>query len=118
MPLQTKQKAIVEVGRIVHAILVEDECVRQGANFQEPMPVGIVSGEAGYLQAHNDPCASHANIGHQVLEAFAPRRGRAGFALIAVDDDDLIVAPPEADGTAAKAILALGALDVFDDLSH
>jgi hypothetical protein len=53
-----------------------------------------------------------------VLEAFAPRRGRAGFALIAVDDDDLIVAPPEADRTAAKAILALGALDVFDDLSH
>ena len=33
------------------------------------MPVGIVSGEAGYLQAHNDPRASHANIGHQVLEA-------------------------------------------------
>jgi len=39
-----------------------------------------------------------------VLEAFAPRRGRAGFALIAVDDDDLIVAPPEADGTAANGV--------------
>ena len=73
--------------------------------FHKPCQSAFVSGGEDTLQAQylslRVPCASNRR---EVLEAFAPRRGRAGFALIAVDDDDLIVAPPEADGTAAKAI--------------
>ena len=71
--LEAQKKAVVEVGRIVHAIFVKDERVGQSADFQQPMPVGIVSGQAGYFQPHDDPRASHADIGHQMLEAFAPR---------------------------------------------
>lgn len=116
--LEPEQQAIVEVGRVVHAVFIEDERVGQGADLQQPMPVRIVSGEAGYLQPHDDPPAPHADIGHQVLEAFAPRRRCAGFALVAVDDDDLVVAPSKSDRATAKIVLTFGALDVLHDLSH
>ena len=71
--LEPEQQAIVEVGWIVHAIFVEDEGVGQGTDFQQPMPVRIVSGEPGYLQPHDDPRSPQADIGHQALEAFTPR---------------------------------------------
>jgi hypothetical protein len=37
--LQTKQETIVEVSRVIHPILVEDEHVGQGADFQQAMPI-------------------------------------------------------------------------------
>src|SRR5215469_15764579 len=60
----------------------------------------------------------HAYIGDQALKAFTPSCRRARLALIIVDDDNLIVAPTERDSTTTQCVLALRALDVFDDLPH
>src|SRR5690606_35384935 len=116
--LEPEQQAVVEVGWVVHAILVENERIGQGTDLQQPVPVRIVSGEPGYLQAHADLRTRYAGIGYQMLEASAPRCCRTGFALIAVDDDDLLVTPSTPYRAAAKVVLALGALDVLHDLSH
>jgi hypothetical protein len=48
----------------------------------------------------------HADIGHQALKAAAPGRRRTGLALIAVDDDDLVVAPAERGRAAREARIA------------
>ena len=41
--LEPEQQAIVEIARIVDAVLVEDQSVGQGANLQQPVPVGGVA---------------------------------------------------------------------------
>src|ERR1700675_717117 len=82
------------------------------------MPVGIVPCQARHFQPHDYARASHADIGHQSLKSLTPGRRRAGLALVAIDDNDLVVAPAERGRTAAKGVLPLRALDVLDDLSH
>src|SRR5262249_29057598 len=82
------------------------------------MPVGIVPRQAGHLQTHDAACTPHPYIGHQALKASGPRRRRTRLALIAVDDDDLVIAPAERGRAAAKRVLPLRTLDVLDDLSH
>src|SRR6516165_6513210 len=52
----------------------------------------------------------------QGLEAGAIDGGCAGQALIAVDDDDLIVRPAERDGALLEGILTLRAFGVLQDL--
>ena len=116
--MRPSKKPVVEAGWIVHAVLVEDQRIGEGADLQQAMPVGVVPRQAGYFQTHDDARAPHADIAHQALKSLAPRRRRAGLALVAVDDDDLIVAPAEGGRAAAKGILPLRALDVLDDLSH
>ena len=78
------------------------------------MPVGVVSRQAGDLQAHDDAGATHADLADQPLKTFAPGRRGAGLALIAVDDGDLLVAPAQRDRATAERILPFGALDVLE----
>jgi len=54
----------------------------------------------------------------QSLKSFPPGRRCARLALVAIDGNDLVVAPAQRDRTATKGILPLRALDVLDDLSH
>ena len=82
------------------------------------MPVGVVPRQARDLQPHDDAGAAHAHIADQTLKALAPSRRCARLALIAIDDDDLIVVPAERDGSAAQCVLTFRTLDVLDDLPH
>ena len=41
--LETQQQAVVEVGRIIDAVLIKDEGVREGADLQQPVPVGRIA---------------------------------------------------------------------------
>src|SRR5207253_3289258 len=43
--LEAQQQAIVEVARVVDAILIEDQGVTEGADLQEPMPIRGAPGE-------------------------------------------------------------------------
>jgi hypothetical protein len=48
--LEAEQQAIVEAGRIVDAILVEDQGRGQGAELDQAVPIGRVAGETGDLE--------------------------------------------------------------------
>ena len=57
------------------------------------MPVGVVAGQPGHLQAEHDPGPAHADLGDQSLEPF-PVRGRGtGLPLIDIDGDHLAGRP-------------------------
>ena len=116
--LEAEQQAIVEVRRVVDAILVEDERVGERANLEQAMPVGGVAREAGHLESEHDAGASHANLRDELLEALAVRRRRARLAEVGVDDDDAVARPAERDGALAQRVLALGALGILHDLPH
>ena len=68
--LQAEQQPVVEVGRVIQPVLVADQRGRHGADLQQPVPVGVVAGQPGDLQAQHDPGAAHADLGDQPLEAF------------------------------------------------
>ena len=87
--LKTEQQPVVEVGRVIKPVLVADQRARHGADLQQPVPVGVVAGQPGDLQAEHDPGPAHADLGDQPLKSF-PVGGRgAGLALVGVDGDDL-----------------------------
>ena len=90
----------------------------QSADLQQPVPVAVVSGESRYLQPQYHPGATHADFGHQLLEALTVCCRRAGLTLVAVDDNDVFETPPQGDRTLFEGILSLGALGVLEDLLH
>ena len=116
--LEAEQEAIVEACRIVDAVFVEDEGVGKGANLQQALPVGIVARQTRDFQAHHDPRVAHADVAHQPPKSLAPGGRGPGFALVIVDDDNLVIAPAEGDGPVTKCILPLGALGILEDLPH
>ena len=74
--LEAEQQPVVEVRRVVDAVLVQDERVGQRADLQQSVPVGGVACEAGNLQAEHDTCAPHPDLGDQLLEPRAVHGGR------------------------------------------
>jgi hypothetical protein len=53
--LQTKQQSVVEVRGIVDAVFIQDECARQCADLQQPMPVGRVARQTRNFKPQHDP---------------------------------------------------------------
>ena len=91
--LQPEQKAVVEVGRVVNSIFIEDERIAERADLQQPMPVGAVPRQPGNLQAEHDARLSQTHLGYQLLEAFAIDGRGTGLPQIAVDDNDPLEGP-------------------------
>ena len=116
--LEAEQKAIVELGRIVDAVFIEDEGCGQGAQLDEAMPIGRVAGEPRDFQAHDDAGLAERHLADEFLEAVARRRARSGLAEIAIDDMNVLDRPACGDRAITQRILALRTLAVFGDLTQ
>ena len=116
--LEAEQEAVVELGRIVDAVFIEDEGCGQGAQLDEAMPIGRVAGEPRDFQAHDDAGLAECHFADEFLEAVARRRARSGLAEIAIDDMNLLGWPAGSDCAVTQRILALRALAVFGDLTQ
>lgn len=51
---QAEQQSVIEVRRIVNAILIEDQGIGECADFQQPVPVHRVARQTGHLKAENN----------------------------------------------------------------
>jgi hypothetical protein len=80
------------------------------------VPIGVVPRQARDLESHDDAGVAHADVGGQTLKTSAPSRRRSRLALVVIDDDDLIIAPAERDGSAAKCVLTFPALNILENL--
>ena len=114
--LQAEQQPVVEVGRVIQPVLVADQRARHGADLQQPVPVGVVAGQPGHLQAQHDPGAAHADLGDQPLEALPVGGAGPGLALIGVDGDDRLGFPAQRDRLLPQRVLARGGLGVGQHL--
>jgi len=114
--LETQQEAIVKVTGVVDAILVEDERLGEGADFQEPVPVRRIARQARHLQPHHEPHAAEADLGDEALKALALDRRGARQPEVLVDHDDLIGGPAEGLGPPLEVILTSRTLAVIVDL--
>ena len=111
--LEPEQQPVIEAGRIVDAVLVENESGGKRAQLDEPVPVGRVAGEAGDLETHDDARLAERHLAHQLLEAVARGGTRAGLAEIAIDDADALGRPPRGNRAIAEPILARAVLSPF-----
>ena len=68
---EAEQQPVIELAGVIEPVLVADQGARQRADLQQPVPVGVVAGQAGDLQAEHDPGPAHADVGDQALEPFS-----------------------------------------------
>src|SRR2546423_12479481 len=79
---------------VVDSVLVQDERVSERADLEQSLPVHGVARQPTELKAEHDSDMAQANIGNQLLEAFAVARS-ARLAKVAVDHNDTIEWPAE-----------------------
>jgi hypothetical protein len=114
--LEAQQQPVVEIARVIQSVFVADQGVVQGADLQQLVPVGVVSGQPRALQPEHDPGLAERNLGDQPLETLPAGGGGAGAALVDVDDDDVVVGPAQRGGLAAQVVLAARRFGVVGDL--
>ena len=112
VPLRPSSSRSLNSPRVIEPVLVADQRAGQRADLQQPVPVGVVAGQPGDLQAEHDPGPAHADLGDQALEPFPVGGRRAGLALVDVDDDDLVGGPAQRDRPLPQRVLAGGGLGV------
>jgi len=115
--LEAQQQPVVEVARVIEAVLVADEGLGHGADLEQPMPVGGAAREAADLETEHDAHLAHAHRGDQACEALPVAVG-ARAPLVAVDDDDPLMVPAERDRPLPQRVLAPGALGVLHHLAQ
>src|SRR6266566_408077 len=116
--LHAEHKAVVELGRVVTAVLVDDQRAGDGAQLEQAMPVLVRARQARSFEGEDRPDLAHGHIADQRLEVLAIGRLRAGPTEVAIEDSDLLRAPAESLRLAHQIVLALGALLVEADLPH
>ena len=68
--LQPEDEPVVEVTGVIDTVGVGDQRVRQRAQVQQLVPVGVVAGQPAHLDPEDDPDLTQADIGDQLLEPF------------------------------------------------
>ena len=115
-PLQTQEQTVVEVGRVVQAIVVAQQRPEQAARAHQGDPVRVVAGQATGVLSQKDADMIKAEFREDVLEASAALDRLSGASLVRVDDLDAVAGPAQRDGHVGQRILARGRLLVLGHL--
>ena len=117
-PLHAQHKAVVELGRIVTAVLVDHERIGDGAEFEQTMPVLVGARQPGSLEGEDRADTAHRHIADQRFEVLAVRCPRSGLAKVSIENPDLLRAPSERLRFARQIVLAFGALLIEANLGR
>ena len=117
-PLEPKQKPVVEIARVVHAVGVADEGVEHGTDLEQLVPVSARARQARHLHAEYEADMAEPDLGDEALEAGTAFNGRARASLVVVDNNDGLARPAELDGALGQGILQPGRLPVVFNLLH
>lgn len=101
------------MARVVDPIFVEDECVRQSADLQQPMPIRRTACQTGDFQTHDHTHAAQPNLRHKALESITTGGRGAGQAQIFIDHDNLVSRPSKGLCPSLQIVLPRSALTVL-----
>src|SRR5690349_10339283 len=96
--LQAQQESIVRVRRIVQSILVAKQCPKDGAQFEQLMPVLAGSGETAHLDSKDQADVVEPNFRQQPLKPEATFGSAAALALVFIDYQYAISGPAAING--------------------
>src|ERR1700693_3438044 len=91
--LHAEHKAVVELGRVVTAVLVDYQRAGDGAQLEQAMPILVRSCKPRRFQREDGPDLPHCHIADQRLEILAICRSGSGLAEIPVEDPNLFRTP-------------------------
>jgi hypothetical protein len=114
--LQAQQQPVVEVGRVVQAIIVAQQRMEDAAQADQRCPVRVGACQATGLQAQDDADVIEPEFGEDVLEADAANSCLAAASLVAIDEFDPIAGPAQRHGQIGQGILSHGRFFVLGDL--
>jgi hypothetical protein len=63
LAFEAQQGAVVETGRVIQPVLVQDQGVVVRADLQQPLPVGVVARQSRAFQAKHDPGPAEGDLG-------------------------------------------------------
>src|ERR1700719_1622244 len=115
---ESKQKLIVEVGRIVATVLVDEQSASHGADLEHPMPIAAGARQTRGFQGEDRADFAQRDIGHQRLEIFAIVGLGAGEAQVLIQHPDPVALPAQLQGSVLESVLPGGALLVVAHLAH
>ena len=113
---QPEQEPVVEQRRVIDPVRIADQGVGEAAQVDEPIPVGIVAGQSGHLQAQDQTDVSKGDLGGQPGKARSRDCAGAGQTEVLVDDDNPIGRPAKLTGLMRQGVLSIGRLAVVLDL--
>ena len=103
---------------MVEAVPVRDQGVSHAGQVQQPIPVGVVTGQPRHLQRQHDPDLPEADLGRQLGEP-RPALGRGSAdPLVLVDDPDRAARPPQRHRLGHQVVLAGRGLPVALELGQ
>jgi hypothetical protein len=114
--LQPEHQPIIEIRWVVDTVGVGDQGVGQGTQIQQLIPVGVIAGQPADLDAENDPNASQADIGNQILKPFPCGGVCPGPAQVGIDDSHLMRIPAQRHRVFPQLVLPDQALGVLPQL--
>ena len=75
--LETEQQPVVEQRGMIDAVGIADQRVGQAAEIEQAVPIGVVAGQAGDLEAEHDADMAEGDFGGEPGEADCARRCRS-----------------------------------------
>ena len=93
MPFEPQHQTIVECAWVIDAIGIADQGIGHATEIEQAIPVGVVAGQAGDLEAEHDADPAHGHFGGHAGEAIAVAGAGAREAEIVVDHGDLLAWP-------------------------
>ena len=106
--LQTQEQTVVEVGRVVQAIVVAQQRPEQAARAHHRDPVRVVASQATGILSKENADMIKAKFREDVLKTWATLNRLSSARLVRVDDLDAVAGPAERDGHIGQRILARG----------
>ena len=115
---QTEQQAIMVGAGIIETFAVGNDDAEERAQIEELMPVAIVAGKPGSVEADDEAGITQSDFGNQLLEAHPLDGPGSGFAKIFIDDVHAFMRPAEGHGTVDEAVLQFRAFLMMPHLVH
>jgi hypothetical protein len=116
--LEAKQQAIVMGSWVIDPFVINDECISQRTDFQQPLPVAARAGQARDFQAEHGSNMPQTDLCHQPLKAIATNRRRARVPLVLVHHLDRFRHPSQILSALDEIILPGRTTGVFANLEQ
>ena len=115
---EPQHQAIVECAWVIDAIGIADQGIGHATEIEQAIPVGVVAGQAGDLEAEHDADPAQGHLGGHAGEAIAMTGAGAGEAEIVVDHGDLLACPTQPARLLDQSVLPVGRFPMAFDLGH
>jgi hypothetical protein len=116
-PFQPQQQAVVEQRRMIKAISIGNQRIRKTSQFDEPMPVGVISRQTRDLQSQYEPDTPQRHIGSELGKTGTSSSARARQSEIGINDQDLFSRPSEFASALRQLVLPACRFPIVLDLT-